>query len=78
VTYNKPRCQFVGWRRMGEGSYLWVLLVLHALHQHALDHLHVMLLLVAEDPGEVPGHVGESSQASRVTAYKIRPFPWRS
>ena len=39
---------------VASGTHLWVLLVLHALHQHALDHLHVMLLLVAKDPREVP------------------------
>lgn len=36
------------------GSYLWVCLVLHALDEHALDNLHIMLLLVAEDSWEVP------------------------
>lgn len=35
-------------------SYLWVCLVLHALDKHALDNLHIMLLLVAEDSWEVP------------------------
>lgn len=35
-------------------SYLWVCLVLHALNKHALDNLHIMLLLVAKDSWEVP------------------------
>lgn len=35
-------------------SYLWVCLVLHALNKHALDNLHIMLLLVAKDSREVP------------------------
>lgn len=33
---------------------LWVGLVLHTLDQHALDDLHVVLLLVAKDTREVP------------------------
>jgi len=31
-----------------------VFLVLHALDKHPLDNLHIMLLLVAEDPWKVP------------------------
>lgn len=33
---------------------LWVFLILHTLNQHALDHFHVMLLLIAKDTWEVP------------------------
>lgn len=36
------------------GTHLRVLLVLHTLDQHPLDHLHVVLLLVAKDTWEVP------------------------
>lgn len=35
-------------------SYLWVGLVLHALNQHTLDNLHIMLLLVSKDSWEIP------------------------
>lgn len=38
-------------------SYLWVGLVLHALNQHTLDNLHIMLLLVSKDSWEIPTEV---------------------
>lgn len=44
-----------------EGAHLWVGLVLHALDQHALDDLHVVLLLVAKDPREVPDKRGHTA-----------------
>lgn len=42
------------------GTHLWVLLVLHTLEQHPLDHLHVVLLLVAKDTWEVPTEENQS------------------
>lgn len=53
--FCKTQTATVGGRRAARlGSYLGVGLVLHALNQHALDHLQVVLLLVAEDSREVP------------------------
>lgn len=35
-------------------NYRWVLMTLHALHQHSFDDLQIMLLLISKNARKVP------------------------